>query len=165
MLVIVGVVVGVIALCIIFFPKVTYVDARPAASFGERYFSALKHTEIDDAFAMYTDGFLQRAGQDWRRTITELDTRNGSVMDFKTKGAHVAPVILRDKTTLPCVLAAYQVTRKTLISEERLTICPHQRGADYGIAGHEIIPPSGEHLIAGLTITEKTIYKYPNTHK
>ena len=107
-----------------------------------------------------TRTFLQKRGEDWQNLLTQLDTQNGGVTDFKTLGSHVAPVKLRDSTEIPCVLVRYQVTRNTLISDERLTICPHQRGEEWAIAGHEITrSDTGQHFAAGLTFQERTIFK------
>jgi len=155
-----GTVAFVIVLGAVFFPKLHYVDPRPAVAFGEEYFSKLKQHQVDDAVAMYTEGFLQRRGEDWQKLLTQLDTQNGGVTDFKTLGYQIAPVTLRDSTTIPCVLVRYQVTRNTLISDERLTICPHQRGEEWAIGGHEITrSDTGQHFEAGVTIREKTIFK------
>ncbi|MGA6986149.1 MAG: hypothetical protein WBZ01_08855 [Terriglobales bacterium] len=159
-LIIGGAVFCLVVLGVVFFPKVHYVDPKPAIAFGEEYFSKLKQSQVDDAFAMYTDGFQQNGGGEWRKLLTHFDTQNGDVRNFKTLGSQVAPVTLRDSTEIPCVLVRYQVTRNALISEERLTICPHQHGEDWGIAGHEITrSDTGEHFGAGLTFREKTIYK------
>jgi hypothetical protein len=158
-LVIAGAVLFVVVLGAVFFPKVHYIDQRPAVAFGEEYFSKLKQGQVDDAFAMYTDGFLQKRGEEWHKLLTDLDTQNRGITDFKTLGSGLAPVTLRDSTEMPCVLVRYQVTRNTLISQEKLTICPHQRGAEYGIAGHEITrSDTGQHFAAGLTIHEETIF-------
>jgi hypothetical protein len=158
-LVIAGVLVFVVGLAAVLFSKLHYVDQRPALAFGEEYFSKLKQGQVDDAFALYTDGFLLKRGEDWHKLFADLDNQNRGVTDFKTLGSQLAPVTLRDSTEIPCVLVQYQVTRSTLISQEELTICPHQRGAEYGIAGHEITRvDTGQHFAAGLTIQQKTIF-------
>ena len=50
-----GAAVFVIVLGAVFFPKLHYVDPRPAVAFREEYFSILKQHQVDDAVAMYTD--------------------------------------------------------------------------------------------------------------
>jgi hypothetical protein len=141
-----------------FFPNLHYVDPKPALAVGGDYFSDLRRGQIDDAFQMYTDGFLHKVGEEWRKVITQVDAQGGSVTDFKVIGSHVVPVTLRDETEIPCVLVRYEITRKTLSSDERLIVCPHQREAAWAIAGHEIIrKDTGQHLSAGITVTEKTI--------
>ena len=158
-LIIAGAVLFVVVLGAVFFSKVHYVDQRPAVAFGEEYFSQLKQGQVDDAFAMYTDGFLQKRGEEWRKLLTDLDTQNRGITDFKTLGSQLAPVTLSDSTDIPCVLVQYQVTRNTLTSQEKSTICPHQRGAEYGIAGHEITrSDTGQHFAAGITIRQETIF-------
>jgi hypothetical protein len=159
-LVIVGAVLLLAILGAVFFQKVHYVDPKPAVALGEEYFSKLKESQMDDAFAMYTDGFLRERGEDWQKLVTQLDTEKGAVTDFKTLGWQVAPVTLRDSTEIPCVVVRYQVARNSLISEEGLTICPHQRGDDWGIAGHKITrSDTGQHFEAGITFQEKTIFR------
>ena len=146
-------------LAAIFFPRLHYVDQRPALAYGDEYFSKLKQKQVDDALKMYTDGFLQKKGEEWHRLLTQLDTQNGGVTDFKTLGSKIAPEQLRDSTEIRCVIVQGQITRNTLISEEKLTLCPHQRGAEWGIAGHEITrSDTGQHYEAGLTVREKTIF-------
>jgi hypothetical protein len=47
----------------------------------------------------------------------------------------------------------------SLISEEKLTLCPDQRGAEWGIAGHEITrSDTGQHYAEGITFQEKTVF-------
>ena len=158
--VIAGAVAFVVVLGAVFVRKVHYVDPRPAVAFGEEYFSKLRQKQVDDAVAMYTDGFLQKVGEDWHKLLLQLDTQNGDVTGFKTLGSHVVPVTLRDSTEIPCILVRYEVTRNTLVSDERLTICPHQRGDEWAIAGHEITrSDTGQHFAAGLTVQERTIIK------
>ena len=141
-----------------FFPKIHYVDPKAALAVGKDYFSDLRQGQVDDAFHMYTDGFLHKAGEEWRSVIVLLDTQGGSVTVFKPIGSHVVPVTLRDQTEIPCVLVQYQITRKTIPSDEKLIVCPHQRGAEWAIAAHEIIrKDTGQHFSAGITVTEKTI--------
>ena len=101
---------------------------------------------------------FQKRGEDWKKTLLELETQSGGISDFKMLGSQIAPVTLRNSTEIPCVLVRYQVTRGTVISEEALTICPHQRGDEPGIAGHEITRrDTGQHFEAGLTVRLKTI--------
>jgi len=155
-----GAVVFVIVVGVVSCSKVQYVDPKPAVAFGEEYFSKLKYNQVDAAVAMYTDGFIQKRGEDWQKLLTQLGTQHGAVTDFKMLGAQVAPVTLRDSITIPCILVQYQVTRNMLVSNERLTICPHQRGEEWAIAGHEITrSDTGQHFEAGLTIQEKTLFK------
>ena len=151
-------VVVVVVLGIVFFPKVQYVDQKPAIAFGQDYFTKLRENQVDEAFAMYTDGFLQKRGEDWKKMVLELDTQSGGLTDFKLLSSQIAPVTLNDSTSIPCVLVRYQVTRGTVISEEMLTICPNQHGDEPGIAGHEITRrDTGQHFEAGITIRLKTI--------
>jgi hypothetical protein len=151
-------VVLILVLGTVFLPKVHYVDPKPAIAFGQDYFTKLRENQVDEAFAMYTDGFLQKRGEDWKKLVLELDTQSGGLSDFKLLSSQIAPVTLRDSTEIPCVLVRYQVTRGTVISEERLTICPQQRGDEPGIAGHEITRrDTGQHFEAGLTVRLKTI--------
>ena len=157
--IIAGAVLLIVIVAAMFFPKLHYVDPRPAVASGEEYFSKLKQRQIDDALEMYTDGFRQKKGEEWQRLLTQLDTQSGSVTDFKTFGWKIAPVQLRDSAEFACVVVQFQVTRNALISEEKLTLCPHQRGTEWGIAGHEITrSDTGQHYEAGLTVQEKTIY-------
>ena len=152
-------VVLIVVLGIIFFSRVHYVDPKPAVAFGDEYFTNLKENQVDEAFGMYTDGFLQKRGQDWKELIVDLDTQSGGLTDFKLLGSQVAPVTLRNAVVIPCVLVRYQITRGTVTSEETLTICPRQRGDEPGIAGHEITRrDTGQHFEAGLTIRQKTIF-------
>ena len=154
-----GVAVLLLALALAFFPKLHYVDQRPAVAFGNAYFSNLEQGQVDDAFAMYTDGFLQKRGEEWRRVVGDLNLQLGRVTDSKVVASQIAPVTLSDSTEIPCVLVQYQVTRNRIISDEKLTICPHQRGVQYGIAGHEITRlDSGQHFAAGLTIQQEPIF-------
>ena len=139
--------------------KLRIVDQRPAVAFGEGYFSRLAEGQVDGAFAMYTDGFLRTRGEEWKRVVGDLDSQAGRVTDSKVMASQLAPVTLRDSSEVPCVIVQYQVTRNRLISEEKLTICPHQRGTQYGIAGHEITrSDNGQHFAAGLTVQQKTIF-------
>ncbi len=148
----------ILVLGIVILRKVHYVDQKPAIAFGQDYFTKLQENQVDEAFAMYTDGFLQKRGEDWKKLLLEFDTQSGGISDFKMLGSQIAPVTLRDSTEIPCVLVWYQVTRGTVISEEVLTICPHQRGNEPGIAGHEITRrDTGQHFEAGLTVRMKTI--------
>ena len=147
-----------LVLGMVLFRRVTYVDTKPALAVGENYFSLLQHNQMDEAFQLYTDGFLQKRGKDWQRVVAELDAKNGVVTSFKLDGAHIAPVVLRDGTDIPCVLARYQVKRTVVVSDEKLTICPHQRGDEWGIGGHEITrSDNGQHFEAGATFVEKGI--------
>ena len=151
-------VVLIVVLGILFFPKVHYVDRKPAIAFGQDYFTKLGENQLDEAFAMYTDGFLQKRGEDWKKVVLDLDTQSGGLTDFELLSSQIAPVTLRNSTEIPCVLVRYQVTRGSVISEEVLTVCPHQRGNEPGIAGHEITRrDTGQHFEAGLTIRLKTI--------
>jgi hypothetical protein len=151
-------IVFVVVLGIVFLRKVHYVDVKPAIAFGQDYFTKLQENQVDEAFAMYTDGFLQKRGEDWKKILLELETQSGGISDFKMLGSLIAPVTLRNTPEIPCVLVRYQVTRGTVISEEVLTICPHQRGDEPGIAGHEITRrDTGQHFEAGLTVRLKTI--------
>ena len=158
LLVIPGATLFVLVLGAVFF-SVHYVDPKPAVAFGDDYFSKLKQSQVDDAFAMYTDNFLQKRGEDWKKLVAYLDTQAGRVTDFKVLGAQVSPVMFHDSTEIPCVLIRYQVTRSRLVSTESLTVCPNQRGAEFGIAGHEITrSDNGQHFAAGLTIQQETIF-------
>ena len=47
---------------------------------------------MDEAFAMYTDGFLQKRGEDWKKTLLELETQSSGISDFKMLGSQLAPV-------------------------------------------------------------------------
>jgi hypothetical protein len=120
----------IVVLGIVFFPKVHYVDPKPAIAFGQDYFTKLRENQVDEAFAMYTDGFLQKRGEEWRKVVLALDTQSGGLTDFEQLSSQIAPVTLRNSTEVPCVLVRYQVTRGTVVSEEVLTICPRQRGDD-----------------------------------
>jgi hypothetical protein len=151
----IGIVAAVVLLVI---SKFHYVDPKPALALGEEYFSNLEQNQLDEAFDLYTEKFLEKKGQDWERTIADLDVSAGKVTSFKPQRSSVAPVTLRDGTELACEVISYQVVRASTISDEKLTICPHQRGGDWGIAGHEITrSDTGEHFEAGLTIVEKKI--------
>jgi len=157
--IIAGAVLLLVVLAAMFFPKLHYVDPRPAVACGEEYFSKLRQRQVDDALAMYADGFRQKRGEEWQKLLAQLDAENGGLTDFKTLGSKIAPVQLRDSTEIACVIVQYQVTRNTLISEEKLTLCPHQCGAERRIAGHEITrSDTGQHYAAGLTVLEKTIF-------
>ncbi|MGA2434513.1 MAG: hypothetical protein ABSG25_04435 [Bryobacteraceae bacterium] len=138
--------------------KFHYVDQKPAFAVGEEYFSKLEQNRLDEAFDLYTEKFLQKKGQDWQRTIAELDAKAGGVTGFKPQSSMSAPATLHDGSLIPCVLIRYQVERAQVISDEKLTICSHQRDDQWGIAGHEITrSDTGEHFEAGLTILEKKI--------
>lgn len=138
--------------------RLHYVDQKPAFAVGEEYFSKLERNRLDEAFDLYTEKFLQKEGQDWEQKVSDLDARAGGVTGFEPRGSALAPVTLSDGTGVPCVVIRYQVTREQVISDEELTICPHQRGDQWGIAGHEITrSDTGERLNAGLTILEKKI--------
>ena len=81
--------------------------------------------------------FTGKKGQDWQQTIADLDAKAGGVTGFKAQGSMFGP---------------------SHASDEKLTICSHQRGDEWGIAGHEITrPDTGEHFEAGRTILEKKI--------
>lgn len=148
----------VVALVFLFLSKVHYVDPKPAIAFGDEYFTNLKDDQVDNAFAMYTDGFLQKRGEEWRKLINGFNSQGSAPIEFSLLGSQVAPVTLRDSTEIPCVLVKHQVTRRSVVTEEMLTICPHQRGDKPGIAGHEITRrDTGQHFEAGLTIQQKTI--------
>ena len=155
---------GVVVLILVVFvvvvvlPKLHYVDPKPAVAYRDKYYSDLEQGLADDAFAMYTDGFIQKRGNDWHRLLTGFNGQGG-VTDFKTVGWKVAPITLRDSTELACVLVQYHVMRHSLASQETLTVCPHQHGADWGIGGHEItLSDTGQHYAAGITIREETIF-------
>lgn len=151
---------AVLVVGFVFLAKFHYVDPRPALYVGEDYFGDLRRGQIDDAFAMYTDGFLGKVGEEWRKVVTDLDAENGNVVDFKVLDSHVVPLTLRDRSEIPCVLIRYEITRKMLSSNEALMVCPHQRAELWAIAGHEITrKDTGEHFLAGITVMEKTILR------
>ena len=154
-----GIAVLLLVLALAFAPKLHYVDQRPAVAFGDAYFSKLEQGRVDDAFAMYTDGFLHKRGEEWHKVVGDLNLQLGRVTDSKVIASQIAPVTLSDSTEIPCVLVQYQVTRTRIISDEKLTICPHQRGVQYGIAGHEITrSDNGQQFAAGLTIQQEPIF-------
>src|SRR5258708_25278271 len=107
LLVIAGTVLLGLLLAMLFFANVRYVDQKPAVAFGEDYFSKLMHGQVDDAFAMYTDGFLQKCGADWRKQLTALDSQNRGVTESKMFASSLAPVTLRDSTEILCILVRY----------------------------------------------------------
>jgi len=138
--------------------KFQYVDQKPAIATGEEYFSNLEQNELDEAFGLYTAGFINKEGKDWRQTIVDLDGKSGEVRGYRLVSSSLAPIPLHDGTVVPCVLVNFKVSRAATTSNEILTICSHQRGEDWGIAGHEImLTNTGEHLEAGLTVMEKKI--------
>jgi hypothetical protein len=146
-------------LAVIFFPKVEYVDPKPALACGDAYFSKLEQRNVSDALELYTVNFRRDAGEHWEGLLTQLDAQNGGVTEFKTLGFHVVPVHLGEPTETGCILAQYQVSRNSLISEENLTICPHQHGAEWGIVGHEITrSDTGTHYRSGVTVQEITVH-------
>jgi hypothetical protein len=148
-----------VVLAAIIFPKFHYVDQRPALACGDEYFSKLKQGHLDNALEMYTAGFRQTRGEEWQKLLAQLDAQNGVVTNFRPINSKIFPVQLRDSTEMACVVAQYQVNRNTLISEEKLTLCPHQRGTEWGIAGHEIIrSDTGQRYEAGVTLREKTVH-------
>ena len=141
---------------IVFFPRFTYVDSKPALELGAEYYSRLQQGEVDGAFALYTRGFLRNAGTEWRKVITQLDTTDGNVTDFRLIAYHVTPLVTNG-ITIPCVLVRYEVTRTTLSSEETLIACPRQPVA-WAIAGHEILSTDKrQHFSAGVNVHEKII--------
>jgi hypothetical protein len=141
-----------------FLSKIRYVDPKPALALGDDYFSDLRQGQVDDAFQKYTNGFLNKVGKEWRNVIAQLDGEGGTVTDFKLIGYHVVPVTLQDQSEIPRVLVRYQITRKSVSSDENLIVCPYQRGAAWAIAGHEISrKDTGQHFSAGITVTEKVI--------
>jgi len=164
-IVIIGTLVAlVVALIIVFFPKFQYVDQRQAIAVGDAYYSRLKQGEVDDAFAMYTDGFLKQAGEKWREVVTQLQQQGGSILDFRFARSRIVPFVVSKSNALPCVFVQYEVTREKLGSEDGLIICPHQRAEAWAIAGHEIIrKDTGQRLSAGLTFQEKTIIQVPRS--
>jgi hypothetical protein len=138
--------------------KFQYVDQKPAIAIGEEYFSNLEQNELDEAFGLYTTGFLNKDGKVWRQTIVDFDGKTGDVRGYKLESSSLAPIPLHDGTVVPCVLVTFKVSRTATTSDEILTICSHQRGDDWGIAGHEImLTDTGEHFEAGLTVVEKKI--------
>lgn len=153
-----------VGLVIVFFPKFQYVDQRQAIAVGDGYFSRLKQGEVDDAFAMYTDGFIEKVGEKWREVIRQLQQQGGGILDFRFLRSRVVPFVVNKSSTVPCVFVQYKVTREKLSSEDGLIICPHQRGEAWAIAGHEIIrKDTGQRLSAGLTFQEKTIIQVPHS--
>jgi len=108
-------IVFIVILGIVFLRKVHYVDPKPAIAIGQDYFTKLQENQVDEAFAMYTDGFLQKRGEDWKKILLELETQSGGISDFKMLGSQIAPVTLRNSTEIPCVLVRYQVTTGTVI--------------------------------------------------
>jgi hypothetical protein len=139
-------------------PKLHYIDQKPAFAVGGDYFSKLEENRRGEAFDLFTEKFLQKEGQDWQKTIADLDANAGEVTGFEPQSSMLAPVTLQDGSEVSCVLIRYKVSRTKLVSDETLTICPHQRGDDWGIAGHEITrSDTGERYEAGLTIREKKI--------
>jgi len=138
-----------------------YLDPKSAVVCGDEYYSELKQRRADYALVMYTDGFVEKHGDEWRRVLADLDRESGGVTDFKAVGWEAAPVgPLHDSTNLECVRAKYRVTRNTLVSQETLLVCPLQRDTeDMGIAAHEITrTDTGQHYETGLTIRDKTIF-------
>jgi hypothetical protein len=150
-------VVGMIAISIFrYHISLTYVNQDAAVAFGRRYFLELKENGTKVAFAMYTNGFLEKCGEEWEKVVSNLNTNYGTVADYQVLESHVAPATLHNLTVVPCVIVQYRVTRRHLISVEKLTICPGQRSEDWGIAGHEItIADTGQHFEAGLTMRER----------
>jgi hypothetical protein len=151
--------IGIVAVCgVLVATRFHYVDQKPAFAVGEEYLSKLEQNRLDEAFDLYTEKFLQKKGQDWQQTIAGLDAKAGEVTGFERQGSLLAPVTLQDGSDIPCVLIRYRVSRGQVISDEKLTICSHQRGDQWGIAGHEITrSDTGEHFEAGLTILERKI--------
>jgi len=146
----------IVVLGAVLFPKVHYVDPKPAIASGEGYFSKLKQNQVDDAFAMYTEGFLRMRGGEWKKIVGDLDADGGQVTDAKLLGSQVVPVTLRDSTEIACIFTRYQVT---LVSDERLVICPNQGRSEWSIAGHEITRvDNGEPFAAGITLRQKTLF-------
>jgi hypothetical protein len=143
----------------LFLPRLSYVDPKPAIAFGDEYFSKLKQREVDEELGMYTDGFREKRGKEWQKLLADLDAQNGGVTDFKTVGSNIARVQFRDSSEIACVVVHYQVTRNRLASEEKVTICPNQRGAEWAITGHELTRlDTGQQFAAGLTIQEKMMF-------
>lgn len=66
-----------------FFSKIHYVDPKPALALGDDYFSDLRQGQTDDAFQMYTDGFLRKVGEEWRNVITQVDAQGGVRRGFQ----------------------------------------------------------------------------------
>jgi hypothetical protein len=158
-IIIVGIAVLLLIFTAMFISRVHVVDARPAVAFGNEYFSKLKKRQVDAALEMYTDGFRQQKGKEWQSLLSQLDAQNGGVTDSTTLGSGTLPVRLRESTEIACVLVQYQVARDTLITKEKLTLCPHQRGTEFGIASHEITrSDNGLRYEAGITVREKTIF-------
>jgi hypothetical protein len=134
--------------------KVHYVDQKPAVALGGEYFSKLKQGQLTDAFAMYTDEFRLRRGDDWQRLLLDLDTRYGTTTGFTLLDARTAPM-----AEIACVIVRYQITRPMLSSEEKLTVCPENSKTHMAIAGHEIVRlDTGQSTAAGITVQEKEIF-------
>ena len=149
-----AILVALLVAILFFARKVHYVDVKPAIALGGEYFSKLKRGQAGDALAMYTDEFRQQRGEDWQKLLFELNTRYGAVTGFTLLDAKTAPV-----AEVACVVVRYQVTRSTLSSEERLTVCPEKSNTQMAIAGHEIVRlDTQQKIAAGITIQEKEIF-------
>jgi hypothetical protein len=133
-----------------------YIDQKSAIAYGDKYYSELKQRQVDHALAMYTE----KRGDEWRRVLTDLDRQKGGVTDFKAvdwEAMAIGP--FRDSTDLECVRVKYQVTRNDLVSQETLLVCPHQHGADWGIAAQEIIRnDTGQRYNSHSTVSEEKTF-------
>lgn len=135
---------------IFFVKKVHYVNQKPAVALGGEYFSKLKQGQTSDALAMYSDEFRRQHGEQWRKLLTDIDERYGTVAGVTLLDARTAPV-----GEIACVVVRYQTTRNLLFSEEKLTVCRERAATQMVIAGHEMVRlDTGQKAAAGITFTE-----------
>jgi len=135
--------------------EVHYFDSNPAIAVGNEYFSKLRRDQLGDALAMYSEEFQRQHGEDWRKLLVELQRRYGAVNGFKLLETKIVPL-----EKIACVAVDYQVTRNTLSTEEKLTICPDQPNFRNTIAGHAMVRlDTGQQVATGITFREQDIFR------
>jgi hypothetical protein len=144
---------GVLALSVLSACKVHYVDTKAATVLTETYFSNLEHSKIDDALKMYSARFDHEYGQTWKRLLVGLDERYGPVTGFEVIEARIVPV-----SEVGCTLVQYRVRRGTLVTNERLIICPERDSTISAIVGHELTrQDTQQRTVAGIALEERKL--------
>ncbi|HXM13532.1 MAG TPA: hypothetical protein VN946_26510 [Terriglobales bacterium] len=133
--------------------RMHYVDTKPAVALGGEFFSNLKRGQVGNAIGLYSGEFRQQRGEDWTKILLEITARYGPVTGYTFLDAKIAPV-----AKAVCVVVRYQVTRSTLSSEERLTVCPGKSATQMAIAGHQILRLDTQQKVeAGIVVQDKKI--------
>lgn len=127
--------------------RVTFVDSREAKTVATAFFASLERSESREVMTFFSPEFREQGEAVWSNFLIDTESKTGPVEKVR----------LIDETIIPngevgCVGLRYEVDRKTMATEERLTLCPGQPGGPWQIIGHQLIrKDNGKQIGAGQT--------------